>query len=408
SADDLQLFSVASGDRNPLHLSDEYARRTPYGERVVFGALGALAALRDYDPSPHRRAVRIEAEFLRPMFLRVNYRLETATTQSEYRARLFDGSIPVFSLVLKMAPEATLDATAEPAGAVFERSEAALHQATELREGLSVKGTYRSDPSASDGLRRRWSISAEPFLVEVLTCSSFLAGMEIPGEAALFSKIGLDLEGYPREATLLEYRVRVRSVNPRTSQLRMELSLETGGTLVAAGEYVAFVRDPAPLVAPTLVESPDRLTGKVALVIGASRGLGAATAYALEARGAIVYMLSRSAAEGPDARAERGDASDSRALERIRDRISADHSLLDILVCNACPPILPLRLEPEFVGRIGDYVASALAMTLAPICAFSSVLHSSGGTLVVVSSAAVEQPVRDWPHYLAAKSSVES
>ena len=42
---DLDLFGAASGDFNPLHLSDGYARRTPYGERVVPGVLGAMAAL---------------------------------------------------------------------------------------------------------------------------------------------------------------------------------------------------------------------------------------------------------------------------------------------------------------------------------------------------------------------------
>jgi len=47
-------------------------------------------------------------------------------------------------------------------------------------------------------------------------------------------------------------------------------------------------------------------------------------------------------------------------------------------------------------------------MTLAPICVFGNLMNASGGTLVVVSSAAVERPVREWPHYLAAKNAVEA
>src|SRR6478752_6043730 len=43
--EDLALFSKTSSDRNPLHLSTGYARRTLYGERVVFGALDAVACL---------------------------------------------------------------------------------------------------------------------------------------------------------------------------------------------------------------------------------------------------------------------------------------------------------------------------------------------------------------------------
>lgn len=36
---DLNDFSSASGDVNPLHLSPDYASRTAYGQPVVFGAL---------------------------------------------------------------------------------------------------------------------------------------------------------------------------------------------------------------------------------------------------------------------------------------------------------------------------------------------------------------------------------
>ncbi|MGC3974615.1 MAG: MaoC/PaaZ C-terminal domain-containing protein [Nitrospira sp.] len=38
---DLARFSGASRDRNPLHISEDYARTTPYAEPVVFGVLGS-------------------------------------------------------------------------------------------------------------------------------------------------------------------------------------------------------------------------------------------------------------------------------------------------------------------------------------------------------------------------------
>ena len=45
SPDDLELFSSASHDRNPLHMSADYARKTSYGDRIVFGST-ALVAMR--------------------------------------------------------------------------------------------------------------------------------------------------------------------------------------------------------------------------------------------------------------------------------------------------------------------------------------------------------------------------
>jgi NAD(P)-dependent dehydrogenase (short-subunit alcohol dehydrogenase family) len=44
---------------------------------------------------------------------------------------------------------------------------------------------------------------------------------------------------------------------------------------------------------------------------------------------------------------------------------------------------------------------------LAPLCAFLPLLNESKGCSVIVSSVAVEKPVRDWPHYVAAKNAVE-
>jgi 3-hydroxybutyryl-CoA dehydratase len=38
---DLKLFSGVSGDTNPMHLNEEYAKSTPFGGCIVFGMLTA-------------------------------------------------------------------------------------------------------------------------------------------------------------------------------------------------------------------------------------------------------------------------------------------------------------------------------------------------------------------------------
>ena len=39
--DDVELFATLSGDRNPLHMDDEFARGTSFERRVVHGMLVA-------------------------------------------------------------------------------------------------------------------------------------------------------------------------------------------------------------------------------------------------------------------------------------------------------------------------------------------------------------------------------
>ena len=79
------------------------------------------------------------------------------------------------------------------------------------------------------------------------------------------------------------------------------------------------------------------LQGKVALVTGASRGIGAATARILANNGAQVGIASRSG-ENPgidDALAQKADVRDPAALEAIVASTVARFGRLDILVVNA-------------------------------------------------------------------------
>ena len=397
---DLAAFSDASGDRNPLHLSLEYARRTAYGQPVVFGCLGAIACLGRLPAG--WRAASLEAEFLRPMFIGVAYRVETWEKDGKWGARLFDGSMPTLSVTVTAGPATANVGREETAAPRFERTEAAARRGEEIVPGVTVSGTYACDAPALAKVIERWG--GDRFLAAFLAWSSYLIGMELPGESALFSKVALRFDGPAPDRGPISYRAEVTSADARFGLIQIQIS-----SPAASGNCWSFIRPAAP--EPEQIDSAgvncDSLSGRTAVLLGSSRGLGAALKQALERRGADVYGMSRSLPAGGPPRTVAGDASDPDALRRLRERVAHEHGRLDFLICNACPPILPLRLEPNAAERIGTYIHQAVNLTLAPMAEFLELLDRSEGCAVIISSEAAERPVREWPHYVAAKRAIE-
>lgn len=69
---DIELFAEVSGDRNPLHLDDDYAKGTPFGQRIAHGALTASfisGILGNHLPGPGAIFTGLSMRFKRPVFI---------------------------------------------------------------------------------------------------------------------------------------------------------------------------------------------------------------------------------------------------------------------------------------------------------------------------------------------------
>lgn len=70
SEDDVATFARITGDDNPIHLDEAYARESRVGMRVVHGVLllGVISKVLGHDfPGPGSIAVALSARFLRPV-----------------------------------------------------------------------------------------------------------------------------------------------------------------------------------------------------------------------------------------------------------------------------------------------------------------------------------------------------
>lgn len=94
SEKDVDLFSMLSGDVNPVHLDESFAKTTMFGGRIVHGALLSSifsTIFANHLPGPGCIYLKSENKFLKPVFLNeaVNFKVEIVDILIEKKRVLF-------------------------------------------------------------------------------------------------------------------------------------------------------------------------------------------------------------------------------------------------------------------------------------------------------------------------------
>jgi 3-oxoacyl-[acyl-carrier protein] reductase len=162
-----------------------------------------------------------------------------------------------------------------------------------------------------------------------------------------------------------------------------------------------------------------KLTNKVALVTGASKGIGAAIAKSLAAEGASVvvnYASSKQAAEnvvfqitaaGGNAIAVQGDVSNEADVDRIFAETQKTFGRLDVLVNNAgvCEFAPIEEVSTELFRRLFDTNVLGLLLTTREA---TKLFGDDGGSIINIGSAFTEFNIPGSSVYTGAKGAVDS
>ena len=160
--------------------------------------------------------------------------------------------------------------------------------------------------------------------------------------------------------------------------------------------------------------------GKIALVTGASRGIGAATATALAAQGAHVILTARNAkdleivedtifAAGGSATIAPLDLTDGDSIARLAGAVTERWGQLDILVLNAAMlgTLAPVpAIDGTELTRV--FTLNVIAQQVM-IASFDALLRkSNAGRLVALTSSVGATPRAFWGAYGASKAALEN
>ncbi len=149
---------------------------------------------------------------------------------------------------------------------------------------------------------------------------------------------------------------------------------------------------------------PFSLQGRLAIVTGASRGIGAAIATGLAGAGARVVGLSRSGTAPAGVEPISCDLSDDTAVCRVFEELAKHHDRLDVLV-NAAGISLPASDAASELDRFRQTIATDLTGVYATILAAYPLLRKAGsGSIINVTSINSVRGFPGNPGYVAAKA----
>jgi len=153
------------------------------------------------------------------------------------------------------------------------------------------------------------------------------------------------------------------------------------------------------------------IAGKRALVLGASRGLGRATATALAAEGVEVILSARNgerlaqAAAALDARSETVDLADAASVDRLAQSVLARGGV-DILVNNSGGPPTGSILQVDAAAWRSWYQAMAISIFELTRQLLPPMKDKGWGRVVTVVSSGVEQPIPNLGQSNAVRASI--
>lgn len=276
-------FAELSGDFNPLHVDQEFSRRSVYGAPVVHGVHLLLAALEQIGFDSTQRITFLEAEFRSAVLVGEPFSVEITSVNSMRKILLT--SKKRVCAVFQIRTEQTTPIEPPPNNAY---DSAKCAESIGLDDALLVQGVDTGVVSAMS-IKRFFPNLSQHLIhsdIDLLLMMTRTIGMKCPGSRALFRSFNWTLiPKHNQDAKTY----RVSKIDRRFDLVEIEFMANSVVAKALAKVRQAPVHQPSSEFIQSFV-STNEFIGVRSLVIGGSRGLGELAVRILSCGGADVLF----------------------------------------------------------------------------------------------------------------------
>ena len=392
----LQSFRFYSKDENPLHTNKEYASRTPFSDRVLYG-MASVFFLLSKSKMNKVDIKSLKIEFKKTIMLNKTYNFLIENNDGKYILKIFKGTSVYTKIkieILESEEQKSLNFSLNSIG----------------KDNLLDKNpnwnTVPDDKNKNEIFENYPGIqNINDWLLKILGWSSYWVGMVTPGQQAIFTQFELIIKD-----NNLNFYYYNNEVHDLLKRHKSNFKTNSGSSI----SMVSFSR---PLPVNYLKDAffnnkNDLLKNEVCLITGGTRGVGSVFSQLFASKNAKCYAsyFRNDAAARTIEEFIQSKKGLFKAIKFTNEKKFIDNfksKKLNYLVLNAVPSIQ--KIDPsELSGKeFKDEFNKFYNLTMNDINFFKNYLEKNA-TIINISTTYIEDKPDGFAHYFEAKKAIEN
>ena len=393
----LQAFRDYSKDENPLHIDEEYASRTPFSERVLYGVASVFFLL---SKSNLKKTdfISFKIDFKKPLILNKTYNFSMEQDENIHILKIFKGKsiytvVKVETIKGEKQKSANFSLNSDGAHSLLDRNQ---HWNT-LPDDIRKLELFKNYPGLEN---------THYWLLKILAWSSYWVGMVAPGRQAIYTQFKLYIKN-----NNLNFNYDRNEIHDLLKRYKSCFESASGSSIT----MISFSRpEPVDHLKDFIFNDKNNslLKDQVCFITGGTRGVGSVFSQMFASKNATCfasYFKNKMTAK----RIEEFIQSKGKSFRALKldNNIKLSDELkgkkLNCLVLNAAPSIRQIDPSELSKSEFQDEFDHFYKLTMSDIQQFKNYL-AADATIINVSTTYIDEKPEGFAHYYEAKKAIEN